>query len=58
MKLVAISFSKDLPDSGMEPRSPTLQADSLPSEPLGQAIDDRCGGYIKLLYSKIHRKST
>ena len=47
MKLVAISFSKDLPDSGMEPRSPTLQADSLPSEPLGQAIDDRCGGYIK-----------
>ena len=22
----------DLPDSGMEPRSPTLQADSLPSE--------------------------
>ena len=23
----------DLPDPGIEPRSPTLQADSLPSEP-------------------------
>ena len=26
----------DLPDPGMEPRSPTLQADSLPSEPPGK----------------------
>ena len=26
----------DLPDPGTEPRSPTLQADSLPSEPLGK----------------------
>ena len=26
----------DLPKSGIEPRSPTLQADSLPSEPLGK----------------------
>ena len=25
----------DLPDPGIEPASPTLQADSLPSEPLG-----------------------
>ena len=25
----------DLPDSGMEPRSPVLQVDSLPSEPPG-----------------------
>ena len=25
----------DLPDSGIEPRSPTLQGDSLPSEPPG-----------------------
>ena len=24
---------EDLPDSGIEPRSPALQADSLPSEP-------------------------
>ena len=26
----------NLPNSGIEPRSPTLQADSLPSEPLGK----------------------
>ena len=27
-------FPEDLPDPGMEPRSPTLQANSLPSEPI------------------------
>ena len=27
------SSTGDLPDPGMEPRSPALQADSLPSEP-------------------------
>ena len=26
----------DLPNPGIEPRSPTLQADSLPSEPAGK----------------------
>ena len=30
---VAISFSGDLPDPGIEPESPALLADSLPSEP-------------------------
>ena len=34
-KWVAILFSGDLPDPGVEPRSPTLQAGSLPSEPSG-----------------------
>ena len=29
----------DLPDLGVEPRSPTLQADSLPSEPPGKPHD-------------------
>ena len=28
----------DLPDSGIEPRSPALQADSLPSEPPGKPL--------------------
>ena len=28
-------FSGDLPDTGIEPRSPSLQADALPSEPPG-----------------------
>ena len=29
----------DLPDPGIEPGSPALQADSLPSEPPGKAYD-------------------
>ena len=33
---VAISFFRDLPDPGIEPRSPALQADSLPAEPQGK----------------------
>ena len=28
----------DLPDSGIEPSSPTLQADSLPTKPLGKTF--------------------
>ena len=30
---VAVLFSRGLPNSGIEPRSPALQADSLPTEP-------------------------
>ena len=33
----------DLPDPGIEPRSPTLQADSLPSEPPGKPIKKEGG---------------
>ena len=33
LEWVAISFSRDLPNPGIEPRSPTLQADALTSEP-------------------------
>ena len=36
LEWVAISFSRGLPDHGIEPRSPTLQADSLPSESSGK----------------------
>ena len=34
----------DLPDPGIEPRSPALQADALPSEPQGSPakIDNTC----------------
>ena len=35
LEWVAIPFSKDLPNPGIEPRSPTLQADSSWSEPPG-----------------------
>ena len=33
LKWVAFPFSGDLPNPGIEPRSPALQADSLPAEP-------------------------
>ena len=36
LEWVAIPFSGDLPDPGIEPRSPALQADSLPLEPPGE----------------------
>ena len=32
LEWVAFPFSRDLPNPGIEPRSPTLQADSLPAE--------------------------
>ena len=32
LEWVAIPFSRDLPDTGMEHGSPALQADSLPTE--------------------------
>ena len=35
LEWVAILFPGDLPDPEIESESPTLQADSLPSEPLG-----------------------
>ena len=33
LEWVAISFSRDLPNPGIEPGSPPLQADALPSDP-------------------------
>ena len=38
LEWVAYPFSRDLPDPGMELRSPTLQADSLPSELSGKHL--------------------
>ena len=35
LEWVAISFSRDLPDPGIEPGSPALQADALTSGPPG-----------------------
>ena len=46
LKWVAISFSRDLPDPGIKPRSPTLRADTLTSEPPGNADElmlSNCG---------------
>jgi len=39
LEWVAIFFPGDLPNPGIEPGSPTLPADSLPSEPPGKHAD-------------------
>ena len=36
LEWVAFPFSRDLPNPGIKPRSPALQADSLPAEPPGK----------------------
>ena len=36
LERVAIPSPGDLPDPGIKPRTPTLQTDSLPSEPRGK----------------------
>ena len=36
LEWVVLPFSRDLPIPGIEPRSPALQADSLPSESPGK----------------------
>ena len=38
LEWVAIAFSKDLPNPGIESRSPPLQAGSLPAESPGKPI--------------------
>ena len=40
LEWVAMLSSGDLPNPGIEPRSPALQADSLPSEPPGEPKDN------------------
>ena len=39
---VDVSLSRDLPNPGIEPGSPALQVDSLPSEPPGKHICQLC----------------
>ena len=36
LEWVAVPFSRDLPNPGVEQGSPALQVDSLPAEPLGK----------------------
>ena len=38
LEWIAIPLPRDLPDPGIKSRSPSFQADSLPSEPLGNPI--------------------
>ena len=39
----------DLPDPGIEPWSPTLQADSSPSEPPGKALENQKVWFLALV---------
>ena len=48
LEWVAMTSSRDLPNPGIEPRSPTLQADSLPAELPGKP----CFHYCSLLSLK------
>ena len=48
LEWVAFPFHKDLPNSGIEPRSPTLQVDSLPAEPQGKPKDDPASQVVGL----------
>ena len=42
LEWVAFLVSRDLPNPGIEPRSPTSQVDSLPAEPQGSPMHRKC----------------
>ena len=45
LECIAMPSSRDLPNPGIEHRSPTLQVDSLPSEPPGKPKNTGMGSY-------------
>ena len=49
LEWVGVPFSRDLPNPGVEPRSPILQADFLPSEPPGKPHYYYCYYYSILI---------
>ena len=48
LEWVAFPFSRDLPNLGIKPRSPALQADSLPPEPQGKPKNTGVGNLFLL----------
>ena len=48
LEWVVFPFSRGLPNPGIEPRSPTLQADSLPVEPQGKPKNTGVGSLALL----------
>ena len=48
LEWVAFPFSRDLPNPGIKPRSPTLQGDSLPAEPQGKPKNTGVGSLSPL----------
>ena len=53
LQWVAFPCSRDLPDPGIEPESPALQADSLPTELLGKPIFKFRSFFIRPFSNKI-----
>ena len=45
---------RDLPDPGIEPRSPALQAEALPSEPPGKPLSKFSIAYIVIFIEPWH----
>ena len=58
LEWVAIPFSRNLCNPGIEPRSPTLQADSLPSEPPGKLQSHRFTDVFTHLVNYSNKKLT
>ena len=58
LEWVAISSPGDLPDPGIEPRSPALQADALPSEPREMPNIPADVHRFKSSYLCVHRQSS
>ena len=50
LKWLALPFSRDLPNPGIEPRSPALLVDSLPAEPPGKPKNTRVGHLLQGIF--------
>ena len=57
LEWVAFSSPGDLPNPGIEPRSPTLQVDSLPAEPPGKPIQATQVIFFLHLFHSVQRNS-
>ena len=57
LEWVVISFPGDLPHPGIEPRSPALQVDSLPTEPQGKSKNTGVGSLSLLQQIFLIQKS-
>ena len=56
LEYVAIPFSRDLPDPGIEPGSPALLADSSQSNPPGKAQGTKT--CVKMVYAAVYRSDS
>ena len=57
LEWVAIPFSRDLPDSGIEPGSPALAGGFFTTEPPGKPTVDSCCALISVKTSSLHYSS-